>query len=102
MLGATSGVSKPSRHADNHAQSYDDHAVHNHKNAQEHTNEIPARLHSITNRWGESGVGLQPVTQWEDHTSEATKIVERCEKLYQTFMQAEGQPLEDITNVHAS
>ncbi|THH20290.1 hypothetical protein EW146_g1049 [Bondarzewia mesenterica] len=55
---------------------------------------IPARLHSITDRMGTSLVGAQPIKAWGEHEEESVKLVNRCEKLYQSFAAAEGRKVE--------
>ncbi|ETW84523.1 hypothetical protein HETIRDRAFT_312795 [Heterobasidion irregulare TC 32-1] len=66
---------------------------HSHGNG--HTQPVPARLHSITDRFGTSLVGAQPITAWEEYEDEGVKLVNRCEKLYLSFVAAEGRNLTE-------
>jgi len=42
-------------------------------------------------RWGRESVGVEPVVRWLDHPDEGAQILDRCERLYQTFVEAEGK-----------
>ncbi|CCM02120.1 uncharacterized protein FIBRA_04197 [Fibroporia radiculosa] len=44
-----------------------------------------------TDRWGNESVGIIPVRQWQEHPDEGNNLIERCERLYQTFLKAEIQ-----------
>ena len=103
---AASAVSIPSdprkgNSDDGRAQSGNEYRVVGNENIQELTAEkIPARMHSIVNRWGASSVKLRPVIQWEEHKSEAVKMLERCERLYLTLLQAEGWSVGKLASEH--
>ena len=49
------------------------------------------RLHSITDRMGGSGVALEPFYEWPEYEQEAVRLVDRCERLYQSFITAGGK-----------
>ncbi|OSX57027.1 hypothetical protein POSPLADRAFT_1041828 [Postia placenta MAD-698-R-SB12] len=40
-------------------------------------------------RWGTESIGVEAVTEWEDHPGEGKEIVDRCERLYKAFVGAE-------------
>ncbi|KAI0260540.1 3-keto sterol reductase [Gloeopeniophorella convolvens] len=52
---------------------------------------VPARLHSITDRRGRSSVALDPFDTWPDYEKEGARLADRCEKLYRSFVVAEGK-----------
>ncbi|KAI0253127.1 hypothetical protein BJV78DRAFT_1123519 [Lactifluus subvellereus] len=52
---------------------------------------LPGRLHSITDRMGRNGVALEPFYEWPEHEKEAVRLVDRCERLYQSFITAGGK-----------
>jgi 3-keto steroid reductase len=50
----------------------------------------PVRFGSETGRWGDARVGVTEVKEWEAHREEAACLVEKCEHLYQDFVESEG------------
>lgn len=52
----------------------------------------PARLHSVTDRMGHGGVALSPLDAWPEYEKEGEILVDRCERLYQSFLIAGGKP----------
>jgi hypothetical protein len=51
----------------------------------------PAKLLSTTSLFKGNRVDISGVVGWSEHASEAVHVVNRCEKLYQTFLSAEGR-----------
>jgi len=52
---------------------------------------LPACLHSVTNRRGRNSVALTPFYAWPEYEEEALHIVDRCERLYQSYVTAGGK-----------
>ncbi|KAI0945840.1 hypothetical protein AcV7_009969 [Taiwanofungus camphoratus] len=48
------------------------------------------KFSAINDRWGNEGIGIEGVTEWDEHPDEGARLVEQCERLYQTFLEAEG------------
>jgi hypothetical protein len=40
---------------------------------------------------GGSGVALEPFYEWPEYEQEAVRLVDRCERLYQSFITAGGK-----------
>jgi 3-keto steroid reductase len=51
------------------------------------------RFGSETGRWGDERIGLTEVKQWEKHKHEAEMLVDKCEKLFVSLRDAEGEAL---------
>jgi hypothetical protein len=49
------------------------------------------RLHSITDRMGRSGVAPKLFYEWPEYEKEAVRLVDQCERLYQSFVTAGGK-----------
>jgi 3-keto steroid reductase len=54
----------------------------------------PVRFGSETDRWGTERVGITPVEQWEEHAREGDQLLEKCDELYEAFVESEGTPQE--------
>lgn len=54
----------------------------------------PIRFGSQCDRSGKEYVGITRVKQWKEYEDESKDLVEKCEKLYQTFLAEDGQPPE--------
>ena len=52
---------------------------------------LPLCLHSVTDRWGRNSVALTPFYAWPQHEKEASRLVDRCERLYQSYVTTEGK-----------
>ncbi|KAI9448559.1 NAD(P)-binding protein [Lactarius indigo] len=53
---------------------------------------FPAQLHSVTDRMGHSGVALSPLYALPKYEKEGEILVDRCERLYQSFLTVGGKP----------
>ncbi|KAH9024502.1 NAD(P)-binding protein [Lactarius pseudohatsudake] len=53
---------------------------------------FPAQLHSVTDRMGHSSVALSPLYALPNYEKEGEILVDRCERLYQTFLTVGGSP----------
>jgi 3-keto steroid reductase len=53
---------------------------------------LPVCLHSVTDRMGRGDVALAPFYEWPQYEKEAARLVDRCERLYQSFIVAGGKP----------
>ena len=53
---------------------------------------VPAQLHSVTYRMGQSSVALAPLYALPEYEKEAELLVDRCERLYQSFVTVGGRP----------
>jgi len=54
-------------------------------------NALPLCLHSVTDCRGRSSVVSTPFHSWPAHEKEASRLVDRCEKLYQSYVTAGGK-----------
>ncbi len=54
-------------------------------------NMLPLCLHSVTDCRGCSSVALTPFHSWPVHEKEASRLVDRCKKLYQSYVMAGGK-----------
>ncbi|KAI0274345.1 hypothetical protein BGY98DRAFT_920852 [Russula aff. rugulosa BPL654] len=52
---------------------------------------LPLCLHSVTDRRGRNSVAVTPFYAWPQHEKEASRLVDRCEKLYQSFVTTGGK-----------
>ena len=52
---------------------------------------LPACLHSVTDRRGRNSVALTPFQAWPEYEEEASRLVDRCERLYQSYVTAGGK-----------
>ena len=52
---------------------------------------LPLRLHSITDRSGRNTTAMTPFYEWAEYEKEASRLVDRCERLYQSFVRAGGK-----------
>ncbi|PPQ82161.1 hypothetical protein CVT25_015139 [Psilocybe cyanescens] len=52
----------------------------------------PVRFGAQTGRWGDEYVGLTEVKEWDKHKEEGYDLIKKCDKLYESFMQAEATP----------
>ncbi|KAN0113442.1 hypothetical protein V8E52_007723 [Russula decolorans] len=52
---------------------------------------LPLCLHSVTDRRGYNSVALTPFHTWPQHEKEASRLVDRCEKLYQSYVTTGGK-----------
>ncbi|KAH9483103.1 3-keto-steroid reductase [Psilocybe cubensis] len=50
----------------------------------------PVRFSAQTGRWGDEYVGLTEVKEWEKHKEEGYALIKKCDKLYESFKQAEA------------
>ena len=53
------------------------------------------RIGSEADRWGNEYPGIIAVPVWEDHRDFGGELLEKCERLYQTFRTATRAPAED-------
>ncbi|KAI9449638.1 NAD(P)-binding protein [Lactarius psammicola] len=53
---------------------------------------FPAQLHSVTDRMGHSSVALSPLYALPEFEKEGEILVDRCERLYQSFLTVGGKP----------
>ena len=53
---------------------------------------FPAQLHSVTDRTGHSSVALSPLQALPEYEREGEILVDRCERLYQSFLTVGGKP----------
>jgi len=53
---------------------------------------FPAQLHSVTDRMGHSGVALKPLHALPEYEKEGEILVDRYERLYQSFRTVGGKP----------
>ncbi|KAH9059315.1 NAD(P)-binding protein [Lactarius vividus] len=53
---------------------------------------FPAQLHSVTDRMGYSSVALSPLYALPKYEKEGEILVDRCERLYQSFLTVGGKP----------
>ena len=51
----------------------------------------PAQLHSVTDRMGRSSVALKPLYALPEYEKEGEILVDRCERLYQSFLTVGGK-----------
>jgi hypothetical protein len=51
---------------------------------------LPLCLHSVTDRRGRNSVALTPFYAWREHEKEASHLVDRCERLYQSYITTGG------------
>jgi 3-keto steroid reductase len=54
---------------------------------------LPLRLHSITDRIGRNTTATTPFYEWAEYEKDASRLVDRCERLYQSFVTAGGKVL---------
>ena len=52
---------------------------------------LPLRLHSQTDLIGRNTIAVTPFHTWPEYEKEASRLVDRCERLYQTFLTAGGK-----------
>jgi len=52
---------------------------------------LPLRLHSQTDLIGRNTIAATPSRTWPEYEKEASRLVDRCERLYQTFLTAGGK-----------
>ena len=52
---------------------------------------IPLRLHSQTDLMGRNTIAATPFYTWPENEKEASRLVDRCERLYQSFLTAGGK-----------
>ncbi|KAI0052591.1 hypothetical protein FA95DRAFT_1553254 [Auriscalpium vulgare] len=57
----------------------------------------PVRFNSETDRRGNGRVGVSPVAGWAEHDDESEKLVNRCERLYQSLLTADGKSVFTAT-----
>lgn len=50
------------------------------------------KFSAANDRWGREYILLEPITTWEEHPDEGARAVERCERLYQAFLEKENAP----------
>jgi len=53
---------------------------------------VPVQLHSVTDRKGRSSVALTPLYALPEYEKEGEILVDRCERLYQSFLTVGGKP----------
>ncbi|KAF7433511.1 hypothetical protein PC9H_005467 [Pleurotus ostreatus] len=51
----------------------------------------PIKIGSETDWWGHERVGVAPVLEWDEHEQEAGELVKKCEALYTSLREAEGE-----------
>ncbi|KZT27062.1 NAD(P)-binding protein [Neolentinus lepideus HHB14362 ss-1] len=51
----------------------------------------PVKFGSETDRWGHPEVGFQEIKGWRENEGDTAILVERCERLYRGFVEAEGR-----------
>ena len=59
------------------------------------------KFSAANERWGKEYILIEPITPWEEHPDEGARAVERCERLYQAFLEKEdatGREVNGITN----
>jgi len=49
----------------------------------------PGRFGSETDRWGTERVGWTPVVEWEKYEEQGRELLEKCDELYQQFLETE-------------
>jgi 3-keto steroid reductase len=54
---------------------------------------LPLCLHSVTDRVGRNTTALTPFDEWPKYEKEASRLVDRCDRLYQSFVTAGGKDL---------
>jgi 3-keto steroid reductase len=54
----------------------------------------PVRFGAQTGRWGDERVGVTPVKEWDSHKEEGITLIAQCDKLYESFKEAETAPLQ--------
>jgi hypothetical protein len=59
---------------------------------------LPLSLHSITDYMGRNTTAVTPFCAWPEYEKEASGLVDRCERLYQSFVAAGGKDLKDSAN----
>ncbi|KZT66193.1 hypothetical protein DAEQUDRAFT_695988 [Daedalea quercina L-15889] len=47
------------------------------------------KFSAANERWGKEYILIEPITVWEEHPDEGARAVERCERLYQAFLEKE-------------
>jgi len=52
---------------------------------------LPVCLHAVTDRRGRNSVALTPFHAWPEYEEEASRLVDRCERLYQSYVTAGGK-----------
>ena len=52
---------------------------------------LPLCLHSVTDRRGRNSVALSSFYSWPQHEKEASRLVDRCERLYQSYVTTGGK-----------
>jgi len=52
---------------------------------------LPLCLHSVTDRRGRNSVALTSFYAWPQHEKEASRLVDRCERLYQSYVTTGGK-----------
>jgi 3-keto steroid reductase len=52
---------------------------------------LPLRMHSQTNLMGRNTIAAVPFYTWPEYEKEASRLVGRCERLYQSFLTAGGK-----------
>jgi hypothetical protein len=52
---------------------------------------FPARFHSVTDRMGQNSVALSPLHALPEYEKEGEILVDRCERLYQSFLTVGGK-----------
>lgn len=45
------------------------------------------KFSAANERWGKEYIRIEPITTWEEHPDEGARAVERCERLYQAFLE---------------
>ncbi|KAH9922393.1 uncharacterized protein B0H18DRAFT_1018184 [Fomitopsis serialis] len=59
------------------------------------------KFSAANERWGREYVHIEPVTVWEQHPDEGARAIERCERLYQAFLEKEKAGVNGTANGHA-
>lgn len=71
----------------------------NSRTAAESGRYVPLKFSSETDCRGRDHVGATPVLDWEEHETESTYLVDKCDRLYQTFTNLEkDEPNNDAAN----
>lgn len=45
------------------------------------------KFSAANERWGKEYILIEPITTWGEHPDEGARAVERCERLYQAFLE---------------
>jgi 3-keto steroid reductase len=60
---------------------------------------VPGASAFHTDRMGRNGVALEPFYEWPEYEKEAMRLVDRCERLYQSFITAGGSLSSNATTM---